>query len=99
MFEATLGAPGLPIRAAKQVNAPFTKSAPRLGKRRRRLAWEAMAGPPRRNARSGGALLALSIVAGAVGGTIGGQPSMGFLAGTAAGLIMLLAVWLVDRRR
>jgi len=56
-----------------------------------------MARTPKRNARSGGSLLAVSIVAGAVGGTIGGQPSMGFLAGTAAGLIMLLAVWLADR--
>ena len=58
-----------------------------------------MATPPKRDSRSGGSLLAVSIVAGAVGGTIGGQPSLGFLAGTAAGLIMLLAVWLVDRRR
>lgn len=58
-----------------------------------------MAQPPRKDARSGGALLAISIVAGAVGGTIGGQPSAGFLAGLGAGLVMLLAVWLVDRRR
>jgi hypothetical protein len=52
-----------------------------------------------RNPRSGGALLAVSIVAGAVGGTLGGQPSMGFLAGLAAGLAMLIGVWLLDRRR
>lgn len=52
-----------------------------------------------RNPRSGGALLAISVIAGAVGGTIGGQPSVGFLAGLAAGLVMLLAVWLFDRRR
>ena len=57
-----------------------------------------MAQPPRRDGRSGGALLAISIIAGALGGTIGGQPSIGFLAGLAAGLLMLLAVWLVDRR-
>ena len=53
----------------------------------------------RRDARSGGALLAVSIIAGAVGGTLGGEPSLGFLAGLAAGLVMLLAVWLLDRRR
>lgn len=58
-----------------------------------------MATPPRRDARSGGVLLALSIVAGAVGGIIGGQPSVGLVAGLAAGLIMLVAVWLVDSRR
>jgi hypothetical protein len=44
-------------------------------------------------------LLAVSIIAGAVGGTLGGEPSLGFLAGLAAGLVMLLAVWLLDRRR
>jgi hypothetical protein len=58
-----------------------------------------MATPPTKDARSGGVLLALSIVAGAVGGIIGGQPSIGLVAGLAAGLIMLVAVWLVDRRR
>lgn len=56
-----------------------------------------MAGP-KQNARSGGALLALSIVAGAVGGVIGGQASIGFLAGLAVGLALLAAVWLADRR-
>lgn len=58
-----------------------------------------MSTPSRNDSRSGGALLALSIVAGAVGGAIGGQASIGFLAGLGAGLVMLLAVWLVDRRR
>ena len=53
----------------------------------------------RKDARSGGALLAIGIVGGAIGGTIGGQPSAGFLAGLAAGLLMLVAVWLFDRRR
>lgn len=52
-----------------------------------------------KDARSGGALLAISIVGGAIGGAIGGQASIGFLAGLAAGLVMLVAVWLVDRRR
>jgi len=58
-----------------------------------------MADAPRKDARSGGALLAVSILGGAVGGAIGGQASAGFLAGLAAGLLMLLAVWLMDRRR
>jgi hypothetical protein len=47
---------------------------------------------------SGGSLLAVSILAGAVGGIIGGQPSIGLVAGLAAGLVLLLAVWLFDRR-
>jgi hypothetical protein len=58
-----------------------------------------MAGPDRKkNAQAGGALLAISIVAGAVGGAIGGQASVGVLAGFAVGMILLAAVWLVDRR-
>lgn len=56
-----------------------------------------MAGPKQRNARSGGALLALSIVAGAIGGAIGGEASAGFLAGVAVGLALLAAVWVADR--
>lgn len=58
-----------------------------------------MADRPRQDARSGGALLALSIIAGAVGGAFAGQASVGFLAGLAAGLVMLAAVWLFDRGR
>ena len=58
-----------------------------------------MASPPRKDARSGGVLLALSIVAGAVGGVIGGQPSVGLVAGLAVGLLLLAGVWLIDRRR
>ena len=57
-----------------------------------------MAEAPRKNARSGGALLAISIVAGAIGGVFAGQPSIGFLAGLVAGLVMLGLVWLADRR-
>lgn len=54
--------------------------------------------PPRKQARSGGVLLALAIVAGAVGGAMAGEASIGVLAGAGAGLIMLGLVWLVDRR-
>ena len=57
-----------------------------------------MAGP-NQNARSGGALLAFSIVAGAIGGVIGGQTSIGILAGLAVGLALLAAVWISDRKR
>jgi hypothetical protein len=49
--------------------------------------------------RSGGILLALAIVTGAVVGTLKLQPSIGFLAGLGAGLVLLALVWLIDRRR
>ena len=54
--------------------------------------------PRGRSTRAGGCLLAFSLVAGAIGGAYVHQPSIGFLAGLAAGLILLLAVWLLDRR-
>ena len=54
---------------------------------------------PRRPAMAGGFLLALSIMAGAVIGGLMGQPSIGLLAGTGVGLILLALIWWIDRRR
>ena len=48
--------------------------------------------------RAGGALLAASILFGVVGGSLAKQPSIGFLAGLAVGLVLLGAVWWLDRR-
>ncbi|HEY0115642.1 MAG TPA: hypothetical protein VGB54_07960 [Allosphingosinicella sp.] len=48
---------------------------------------------------AGGSLLALAIVAGAVIGTLYGEPSIGFLIGLAAGILLFLLVWTLDRRR
>jgi hypothetical protein len=58
----------------------------------------AMAGP-RHHTRSGGSLLAVSLIAGALGGTIAGQPSIGFLVGLGVGLVMLTLIWLGERRK
>ena len=49
--------------------------------------------------RAGGALLALAILAGVAVGIYARQPSIGFLAGAGIGLLLLLLVWLLDRRR
>jgi hypothetical protein len=49
--------------------------------------------------QAGGFILAASIIAGTVGGVIVGQSSVGFLVGAAAGVLLALLVWLVDRRR
>lgn len=48
---------------------------------------------------AGGALLSLSLIAGTVIGVIRGQPSLGFIAGLGAGLVLMLIVALIDRAR
>ena len=47
--------------------------------------------------RAGGALLAVSILTGAMVGAYMRQPSIGFIAGLCVGLFLLIAVWLFDR--
>jgi len=54
--------------------------------------------PRRRGSTAGGSLLALSILAGAVIGTVNRQPTIGVLAGLAAGILLFLLVWLAARR-
>ncbi|HEX8241236.1 MAG TPA: hypothetical protein VF574_15990 [Allosphingosinicella sp.] len=52
-----------------------------------------------RSTQAAGSMLAVSIVAGAVAGVIVGQPSLGFLAGLAAGVLLAILFWLIERRR
>ena len=49
--------------------------------------------------QAGGFIIAASIIAGTVAGVIAGQPSIGFLAGTAAGVLLALIFWLYERKR
>ena len=48
--------------------------------------------------RGGGAIISGAIIAGVIIGIILGQPSIGFLAGTGAGLLAAILMWLRDRR-
>ncbi len=48
--------------------------------------------------RAGGAIIAGAIIAGVIAGIIMGQPSIGFLAGAAAGVLAALLLYLKDRR-
>ncbi|RIA37637.1 hypothetical protein DFR49_3524 [Hephaestia caeni] len=48
---------------------------------------------------AGGALIALAVIIGVTVGLVVGQPTQGFLVGTAIGIGMAVAVWLIDRRR
>jgi LytS/YehU family sensor histidine kinase len=52
-----------------------------------------------RYTQAGGSILAISIIAGTVAGVIVGQPSIGFLIGTGAGVLLATLFWLNDRRR
>lgn len=49
-----------------------------------------------KTSKGGGALLALSILAGAIVGTMFGQPSIGVLGGVALGATIAIAIWLRD---
>ena len=49
--------------------------------------------------RAGGCFLTLFILAGFAGGLAIGDPMMGVLIGTAAGMVVAIAVWLFDRAR
>ena len=49
--------------------------------------------------QAGGFVLAASIIAGAVAGTMVGQSSIGFIVGTGAGVLLALLIWWYDRRR
>lgn len=53
----------------------------------------------RRSPQAGGFLLILAIFIGMAAGIMAGQPVLGVLTGTAVGILLALAVWLVDRRR
>ena len=86
MFNGLLRMFGWPCRRAPAIGAAMP--APKNNAR-----------PRRSRGMAGGSLLALSMVAGVVIGTLYGQPSIGFLVGLGAGALQLLLVFLLDRRR
>ena len=49
--------------------------------------------------RSGGCMLAFTLVAGAAVGTIVGQPSIGILAGSVVGFVLVIVVLVLDKQR
>ncbi len=53
----------------------------------------------KRNARAGGIFLMAGILGGFAWGAMSGLPVHGAIIGTAIGIVLALAVWLVDRRR
>jgi len=55
--------------------------------------------PKKPSARGGGVFLVLAILGGTILGGLAGQPTIGFLVGTAAGTLIALLLWLADLRR
>ena len=53
----------------------------------------------RRSPQAGGCLLIAAIFLGTGIGVAVGEPSLGFVLGLAAGVLLALAIWLIDRRR
>lgn len=51
----------------------------------------------RKNATGAGAIIALLIIVGTIGGGLMGQPSIGLLAGVALGVLIALLLWLRER--
>jgi hypothetical protein len=51
------------------------------------------------NKHAGGCFLMLAILLGFVGGLAIRDPLKGTLIGTAAGIVIAVALWLIDRRR
>ena len=58
----------------------------------------AMDGSRKSGAQGGGVIIAAAILTGVIGGIVAGQPSIGFLAGAGAGVLIALLVWLKERR-
>ena len=48
--------------------------------------------------RSGGIFLMAAIMIGFGWGLVGGDPMKGVILGTAAGIVIALVIWLIDRR-
>ncbi|WP_311268265.1 hypothetical protein [Sphingobium sp. WCS2017Hpa-17] len=51
----------------------------------------------RKEPTGAGAIIAFLILAGTIGGGLMGQPSIGLLAGTGAGIVIALLLWLRER--
>lgn len=54
---------------------------------------------PDKTPRAGGALIAVTILVGAVVGIAWRQPSLGVVAGLTAGIALAVLVWLIDKKR
>jgi len=78
---------------------PWRDGWDEAGVRRAGMAWGLMEHGHRQSSRAGGAILAFTIIAGALIGNHFGQPSIGMLAGTGIGVAIAVGLYLLDRRK
>ena len=57
-----------------------------------------MNAPQNKRTQAGGFLIAAGVIVGTIAGSIANQPSIGFLAGLATGILIAVLLWLKDRR-
>jgi drug/metabolite transporter (DMT)-like permease len=50
-------------------------------------------------ASAGGFFIFAGLIIGSIAGIVYGQPSLGMVAGFGAGILIALAIWLLDRRQ
>lgn len=73
---------------------PLPKRRPRLVKHCLAIGdGKAMSEPGKSGGIAGGVFIALGAIGGAVAGAIAGEPSIGFLAGMGAGLLIAALIW------
>ena len=58
-----------------------------------------MAAENDRGPLAGGCLMCIALLAGAIFGVWQGQPSIGVLGGFGVGLVLLILIWLWDRKK
>lgn len=89
----------LPNCCAAMVKSSLNSRSLRRGWPRRRRTGKARAMARRSKlTQAGGSIIAIAIIAGTVAGIIVGQPSIGILVGTGAGVLLALLFWLNERR-
>jgi hypothetical protein len=87
----------LPDVASAHRQILFHARRERVAERRRKWQGSHMSKPSQ--SLAGGVFIAIAIFIGAIAGAISGQPSIGVLAGLAAGVLCAVFVWLRDRSR
>ncbi len=98
LFSSCSSLASFPFEMAHRYRERAVHQHLRVAQRCQQCHGDGMNVPRKSGGQAGGSLLAAAIIAGVVGGVMVGQPSIGFLVGTAAGVLIATLLWLHDRR-